>query len=83
MKESTVRGVSNQPLRLTRRQNNQTQKIDYQLTQEDCRRLLLEYSELNTAYELLVKMDTDKNGDNSDGDVEMIDEKQIPSSRHG
>ena len=28
-KQSFVRGVSNQPLRLTRRQNNQTQKIEY------------------------------------------------------
>ena len=57
VKESQVRGVSNFPLRLTDRKNNQTKKIDWQLTREDCRRLLLEYPELNSAYELNVKMD--------------------------
>ena len=57
VKESQVRGVSNFPLRLTNRKNNQTKKIDWQLTREDCRRLLLEYPELNSAYELNVKMD--------------------------
>jgi len=50
-------------LRLTRRQNNQTQKIEYQLTKDDCMRLLLEYPELNKAYELHVKLDAEGNSD--------------------
>mmetsp|Transcript_21671 Transcript_21671/g.29042 ORF Transcript_21671/g.29042 Transcript_21671/m.29042 type:complete len:89 (-) Transcript_21671:1563-1829(-) len=76
-KESMVRGVANFPLRLTRRQNNKTKKVDWSLTKDDCRRLLLEYPDLNAAYELHVKMDdagepsedeSDENGDKMEVD---------------
>ena len=46
------RGVTNRPLQVTRQQNIKTQKTDYILKPIDCQRLLLEYPELKTAYEL-------------------------------
>ena len=69
--ESLVRGVSNFPLRLTDRKNNQTKKIDWQLTKDDCRRLLLEYPELNSAYELHVKMDAEGEPSESESSEEV------------
>ena len=47
-----MRGVQNRPLVIQAKQNIQTQKRDYTLTEDDCRRLLNEYPELNAAYEL-------------------------------
>ena len=75
MKESLVRGVSNFPLRLTDRKNNQTRNIDWKLTKDDCRRLLLEYPELNSAYELHVKMDAE--GEPSDNSEEDDDDEKM------
>ena len=37
--------------------NNKTQKTDYTLTKDDCKRLLREYPELKAAYEQFVKID--------------------------
>ena len=37
-----TRGIKNKALILRRKQNNQTQKIDYMLSKEDCQRLLAE-----------------------------------------
>jgi len=51
-----IRGVQNRPLVIQAKQNIQTQKRDYTLTEDDCRRLLNEYPELNAAYELQVML---------------------------
>ena len=77
VKESLVRGVSNFPLRLTDRKNNQTKKIDWRLTKEDCRRLLLEYPELNSAYELHVKMDAEGEEQSESDSEENADGIQV------
>lgn len=57
IKESFIKGVSNKPLLLNRRTNVQTQKVDYTLTSQDCKRLLLEYPRLREAYELYVSIE--------------------------
>ena len=36
--------------------------IDYHLTRNDCKRLLLEYKDLNTAYEQIVRVDQSSTG---------------------
>ena len=58
MTESEHQGIKNQPLLIKGFKNQKTQKIDYSMTQEDCNRLLLEYPELNQAFQLQVKMST-------------------------
>jgi len=55
--EKLIQGVTNRPLILRRKQNTSTQMIDYTLTRDDCQRLLLEYPDLNSAYEQTVKID--------------------------
>ena len=85
-KESFLRGIQNQPLVLSKKQNNKTQKTDYNLTKDDCKRLLREYPELKSAYELFVRMefneDNQASPDNEESksvedgrnqDVEMIE----------
>ena len=64
-KESFLRGIQNQPLVLSKKQNNKTQKTDYTLTKEDCKRLLREYPELKSAYELYVKMEFQEDNEGS------------------
>ena len=57
---------------MTKKQNNKTQKTDYTLTKEDCKRLLREYPDLKAAYELYVKMDFAN-------DAEMYDNEESKS----
>ena len=45
------RGLCNRPLVLKRNRNAQTQKWDYILSEQDCKRLLVEYPELEDAYD--------------------------------
>ena len=77
---------------MTKKQNNKTQKTDYVLTKEDCKRLLREYPDLKAAYELYVKMDFTKDheqeGDNEESkSVDIVEDnahkKRPGNTRHG
>lgn len=57
------RGLSNKPLVLSGKQNAHEQKIEYNLTKEDCQYLLLEYPRLAEAYEQQVTMYADPAGE--------------------
>ena len=60
------------------------------MTKDDCQRLLLEYPELNTAYELHVNMNSENDkdrqsahDDEANHDSKMdVDERATPSNRH-
>ena len=64
--------------------NNKTQKTDYTLTKEDCKRLLREYPELKAAYEQFVKIDFVGDAvmaEHEDYDIQLSDDTVIACGR--
>ena len=57
---SQRRGIQNKPFQLARNRNPATQKWEYALNAEDCRRLLIEYPDLEEAYDHQVSVADDE-----------------------